>query len=487
MVTELVRGFKVQLGGQGLRMVAKGLVILLMTRVFLDPGEYGLLFLAMSIFGVAVLFCSLGLANSAARYIAEYRESKPEQVRHILITALKFNLGTITVVAAALALSANEIASHLGEPTLAPLLIVGVGYVAFRSLMTYITKMLQGFSRVDLSAGVGAVSSVGLIVFVVGFLALGLGPFGALVGYVMASGVAVAVGGFVLYTQFYREFPAPEAPESGLSRRILEYSLPLTATRSANVLDKQIDTVLIAYFIDSVAVGYYTLGKQLTEFLIVPATSLGFTLAPAYGEQKANEALTDAAEIFETSFKYTTAPYIAAAAGVFLVAEPAVRLIFGAAYLGAVPVIQIFSLYVPLRAIDKITSDGLDYLGRARERAIAKAVTAGANFFLNIALIPIYGVVGAAGATVFTYALLVGVELYVVHSELPIKPSRMVRIAVLSVATTAVMAAAVLALKPHIQGLFSLGGVVLAGAVLWSVLGSASGLVDVRHIRRVLI
>lgn len=483
---ELVRGFKLQLVGQVLGMLAKGAVILLMTRVFLDPSEYGLLFLAMSIFGVAVLFCSLGLANSAARYVAEYRETQPGQVRHILATALKFNLVTIVVVSAVLVLGAGEIARLLGEPALGPLLVLGVGYVAFRSLRTYLTKMLQGFSRVDLSAAVSAVSSVGLVVFVVGFLVLGLGPLGAVLGYVAAAGLAVVVGGSLLYTRFYRDFPASTAPESGLARRILEYSLPLTATRSANVLDKQIDTVLIGYFLDAAAVGYYTLGKQLTEFLIVPATSLGFTLAPAYGEQKANEALAEAADIFQTSFKYTTAPYVAAAAGLFLVAEPAVRLVFGEAYLGAVPVIQIFSVYVPLRAIDKITSDGLDYLGRARERAIAKAVTATANFLLNVALIPVYGVVGAAGATVFTYSLLVGVELYVVNAELPVDPARMARITVLSVGTAAVMAVGVFLLRGHIQGLLSLALVVLAGAAIWSALGSASGLVDVRHVRSVL-
>lgn len=487
MVKELIRGFKAQLAGQSLRMVSKGLIILLLTRVFLEPADYGLLFLAMAIFSVAILFCSMGFANSAGRFIAEYRQSDPSQIRHILTTTLRFNLVSISVVGTVLVLFRGQIATLVGEPALKPLLVLGVGYVAFRSLRTFVSKILQGFSRVDMSAGVGAVASVGLLVFVVGFLLVRPNPIAALAGYIVASGLTVMLGGYVLYTRFFSEYPPSTTPEPGLSRRVFEYSLPLTATRSANILDKQIDTILIGFFLNTVAVGYYTLAKQITEFLIAPATSLGFTLGPAFGEQKANGNLSEAARIFESSFKYTVAPYVAAAAGVFLVAEPTVRLVFGPDYLGAVPVIQIFSLYIPLRAIDKITSDGLDYLGRARERAIAKGVNASANFGLNLALIPVFGVVGAAGATVFTYSILVAIELYVIYAELPLEIYLLSRATSLALVTATVMAVVVFWLKGHIVGIPSLVLVVAAGAIVWTVLGSASGLLELQRLRTLFL
>lgn len=482
----VLQGGTVQLVGRVINALTKGLVILLLTRLFLQPDEYGLLFFAISILGVAGLFASLGFAGSVARYLAEYRHEAPSQIPHILSTGLRYNLLAISVVGISLLLTADLIAQTLGEPRLSPLLLVGIGYVVFQSLKKFASLSFQGFNRVMLSAVVGIVSNIFLVVFVIGFLLLGFGTLGALAGYVVASGVGVVVGLAILYRQFYAEYRTSASPEPGLSRRIVEYSLPLTLTRSANTLDRRIDVVLIGYFLTPVAVGFYTLGKQITEFVIIPATALGFTIAPNYGEQKAKENLSRAARVYETTFRHTLSVYLPAAAGMLLIAGPAIRIVFGANYLGAVPVVQVFSVYVILRAIEKITSDGLDYLGRAQARASVKGGTAAANFFLNLVMIPLFGIVGAAIATVLTTSLLVGGEVYIVYTELPLSPTRLVRPLGVVGFTTGGMAVVVAALLPYVSGIVSLLGVVLAGGIMWAGLAIVSGLFDIEHIRSIL-
>ncbi len=65
--------------------------------------------------------------------------------------------------------------------------------------------------------------------------------------------------------------------------------------------------------------------------------------------------------------------YIPAAAGLILVSEPLIYIVFGEEYAGAVPVLQILGIYAVLQSVKVLTDNGLDFLGRARERAIAKA------------------------------------------------------------------------------------------------------------------
>lgn len=481
----IIHGFRAELVGQTVQMVSKGVLILLLSRVFLSPGEYGLLFLAMSILGVAIIFANLGLAKSGARYLAEFRERDPGQVRHILVTTLAFNALTATAVAVALVALSTDIARVIGEAELAPFLVVGAGYVVFRSFGTYLRLSFQGFNRVDWGAVVGIVSSVGMVGFVVGLLWLDFGALGALVGYTAGYALAAAVGGVVLYLAFYRQFPRSGSRRADLPKRILRYSIPLTATSSAGVLDKRVDTILIGFFLTPVAVGFYTLGKQLTEFLITPAKTLGFTIAPVYGEQKAKENLERAARLYETSVEHIVLLYVPAAAGLVLVAEPMVRFVVGSDYLGAVPVIQIFSVYILLRAVDKVTNDGLDYLGRARARAMVKGGTATANFLLNLLLIPLFGIIGAAVATVVTTALLVGFELYIIHAELPLEPATLGRTLSRIAAITLVMSAVVAALRPYIADVLSLLGVALVGLLVWFALVTASGMLRPARIRAV--
>lgn len=484
---QVVAGFKAVLFADGLRLASKGIIILVLSRYLLTPDEYGLLFLALSILGVALLFSRLGLDKSAARFIAEFDETDQSQIPHVIRITAAIITVTMVLVGGVLVVGGNRIALLVGEEALTPLLIVGSVYVVGQTLTSFSTRLFQGFNRVTLSAVVRTVYNVALPVLVVSLALLGFGAFGALVGYAISALLAGIVGCVIVYLKFLKPYERSESRESGLMSRIFRYSIPLTATHGANVIDKRVDIVLVGYFLNPAATGVYTLGRQITEFVIAPAVSLGFTVSPTYGQRKASDEIEAAARIYETTFTYIIAIYIPAAAGIVLVAEPMISYVFGADYQGAAPVVQVLSVLVVVQAIDYITNDGLDYLGRARARAVAKGGMAVGNAALNIVLIPILGIVGAAATSVITYSGLVLFELYIVNQELDIDLRRMARATGTVCLITAGMAVAVLALLPYVSGIGSLLGVVLAGAAVWAVLAELSGVVDIRQVASMLV
>jgi O-antigen/teichoic acid export membrane protein len=149
-------------------------------------------------------------------------------------------------------------------------------------------------------------------------------------------------------------------------------------------------------------------------------------------------------------------------------------------------VLQVLAGFVVLQAITNLTSDSLDYLGRARSRAIAKGGTAVANFGLNVLLIPAIGVVGAAIATVATHSVYVAVNLYIVHTELELNAGRIARTTGLVCGITGVMAVAVLLVTPLVSSLLMLFGAIAVGGITWAVLAVMSGLVDPGQVRSVI-
>lgn len=470
-------GFSASLAAQATRIVVNGLVILLLTRYLLTPGEYGLLFLAISVFGSTLLFSRLGIQNSAARYVTEYRETDPGQVRNIVRMSLATIAVTSLLVAVSLVVFREPIAAIFDEPALAPLLVLGCFYVSFRTVNNFIYTVFQGFNHITRSALISICSQLGILIGVVVLTAVGFGVMGAVAGYVVGYG-AGTVAGLVLLSQTLRGY-AIEPVEPGLRRRILEYSVPLTVTNAANILYKRVDTILIGFFLTPVAVAYYTLAKQISDFVIAPADALGFTISPSYGEHKAKEDPRRAAAIYEMAFEHTMLFYVPAAAGLVLVAEPTIVYIFGEGYTGAVPVIQILSVFIVLQAVDKITNDGLDYLGRAKHRAIVKVSTGVLNFGLNLALIPAIGVVGAAISTVIGFSIMVSVNVYLIHTELTLRLGRLLRTLAIVGGITVCMAAVVFALIPLISNPLTLFGVVAIGGAVWAALSLASGIPDV--------
>ncbi|UPV74374.1 oligosaccharide flippase family protein [Halorussus limi] len=480
------RSFKAMLSARVLHMAASGVLMVVLARFLLTQEEYGLLGAALAVLGVVQLFTDLGLAKAAARYITEYRETDPGQVPHVLRTAVVYRLGTILVVGTLFALLGGYIADLIGQPEIATLLVVGTGYIAVHSVFTFSQVLFQGYNQITNSAVIRAVGSVARLALAATFVLVVGGAVGALVGYIVGYGLGGLLGLALLYRKCYRDVEKAERAEAGLKRRIARYSVPLTATRGANILDKRVDTILVGYFMNPVAVSYYYLSKQIVGFIHSPAASLGFTLSPAYGEHKAEGETDHAAQIYETTLKYILLLYVPAAAGIVIVAEPAIALVFGEKWVEAAPVLQVFAAYVVLQAVSYVTGDTLDFLGRARERAIAKGGGSVANFLLNLVMIPAFGVVGAAAATVVTHAAVLGVTLWVIHAELSLSVGELVRHFVAVAAVTGAMSAAVLAVLAQVAGALAVVVSILAGVAVWAGLSVAGGLLDLRRVRTIL-
>ncbi|WP_336035087.1 flippase [Halobacterium yunchengense] len=486
LVDRIARGVKATFGATMLDLAANGVLILLLTRVLLDPEQYGQLNFVLSALGVVTILATLGLPKSTARYVTEFTETDPGQVPHVVRQSLFFFTALVALVAGATVLVGGPVARALGTPSVVPFLLAGGIYVVGRAYRSYFSALFQGFNRVTYSALVRSVSAASRLPLVVGFVVLGFGVGGALYGYAASLLVASAVGAYVAYTRFYTDYEAADAPADSLVRRLLEYSVPLTATRGANVLDKKVDTLLVGVLLNMTAVSYYTIAKQMSDFVSAPATAFGYTISPALGEQSSKDETERAARLYERSLEYVLIAYVPAVVGLVLVAEPTVRYVFGEAYLGAVPVLQVFSGFMLVNAVNKVTSDGLDYLGRARSRAIIKSAMAVSNAALNLALIPVVGVVGAAIATVVTYTVYTLSNVYFIHQELSFRVGRVGRRLAVTCLVTVGMAAVVLAVLPYVSGLASLFAAVGLGAGAWAALSVAGGVLDVRQVARML-
>lgn len=482
LTDRLSRGVKALFGADLLDKLSQAALIVVLTRYLFSTEQYGELNFVLSVVGVVTIFATLGVPKSAARYVTEFAETDPAHVPHVLRLSFAYISILVVTIAAGMIVFGGQIASILGVPSVTPYLVVGAGLVAVKALTKYCSALFQGFNRVAWTAMISAVVGIGRLILVILFVLLGFGIAGALAGYLAASLLAAVLGAVVLYRRFYDSNTAAASPPADLGRRILEYSVPLTATRGANVLDKKVDTILVGVLLNMTAVGYYTIAKQVSDFVTMPAATFGFTVSPAIGQEYSGDRLDRATALYERSLQYVLLLYIPGVTGLILVADPMVRYIFGSGYLPAVPVVQVFALFILVNAINKVTSDGLDYLGRARSRAIIKSAMAVANFVLNLALIPLLGVVGAAVATVLTYTVYTLSNVYFIHQELGFDLWAVLRSLATICLVTVGMGTSVWIVIPYVSGLPSLFGVVIAGLVVWASLSMIGGLLDLREV-----
>lgn len=479
-VSTILRGFKAELSAKFFYYLTTGIVIVFLTRQ-LAPDEYGRLFLVVSVLSIGRLFSSVGLAKSTATYVSNYLDTDPTQVPHIVRKSFQYNLITISIVGMALFVSAGTIARLLDDPTLEPLLLVGILYIICATLYNYSRVVLQGFENIAQSSTVYASEGVGRLLFVVVLVTVGYGTLGALVGYIMGFALSAGIG-LVLLTLQTNRYPSGDVMESGLPRDIISYSVPLTVTRGAWVLEQDIDIVIVGFFLNPATVGFYTIGKQVVRFCTGPASSIGFAVGPQYSESTVADDESSAARVYETMLVSGLLLYLPAIAGLIILADPIVTTLFGPDYRGAVPILQVFAIGIGLLAVTEMTEDILDYLGKATARAKMKGATAIGNIVFTVLFLQIFGAVGAAFATVLMQFFYTGLCLYLVESEIALRQRYLLKKLGHVGAITTTMAGIVAVLSRYITGVVSLSVIIACGVVLWAALTIGSGLLDVRTV-----
>ncbi len=483
LTSKIINRFKAAFIAQAVGIAAGAALTILLARL-LKSDEYGLFFLTISVLGFTKLFSTLGIAKSAGRYITEYKEKRPRQLPNILGISIILNIFTITIVVGIVGIFHNSIAQLIGEQELSELLFIGIGLIVFHSLLEYNRVIFQSFEKIQFESSLRIIERIIRLILTIGFVVVGFGVAGALIGYTISYAISVIIGSLYIYLKMFRGHDR-EPVETGLAKKIIKYSGPLAVTHSAHSLEHRVDTILVGYFIGPVGVAYYTIGNQVVQFIETPMAALGFTLSPTFSSQKASGNPETAARIYEIAITQGLLLYIPAAAGLVVVSEPLINLIFGSSYSGAVPVLQVFAAFVVLQSITKITSHGLDYLGRARVRAIVKGVTAILNVVLNLLLIPMMGVVGAAIATVSTFAIYTFASVYIIHSELNLRLGWMTKHISQTIIVTLFMLVVLFPISNLIEGFISLFATIVLGVVIWFAPSFALGLIDIERIKQI--
>ncbi len=101
-------------------------------------------------------------------------------------------------------------------------------------------------------------------------------------------------------------------------------------------------------------------------------------------------------------------------------------------------------------------------------------------------MIPLFGVVGAAAATVVTFGVYTAVNVAIIHSELSLSVHRLVRHLAAVGAVAGVMSVAVYAALDATSGVVAVAGSVLVGVAVWAALSVAGGLLDPERVVSVL-
>ncbi|MEB3179446.1 MAG: oligosaccharide flippase family protein [Nostocaceae cyanobacterium] len=174
-------------------------------------------------------------------------------------------------------------------------------------------------------------------------------------------------------------------------QKLLNYGLRAYGMDLLGTVSGQIDQILVVGLLAPASMGMYAVALSLSRMLSMFENSILKVLFPTVAARPPAEVVAVTGRAARMSLALT----LLAAIPLMLVGPFLLKLLYGADFLGAVPVFRILLVEIVLACTDSILAQAFMALGRPGTLTILQGITLGLNLALLPILIPTYGLRGA--------------------------------------------------------------------------------------------
>lgn len=375
----------------------------------LGAGTLGVYYLLLSIVAWLALVGSMGVGGAITKRLSEGVDLGAYKVGGGMIIA------ALTVpILLGIVLFEGAIHRYFGIETvgyIALLLVVGL-------LGSYVDAVLKGIHLVHVFAVLKPVRRIIRTAFQVGGVLVGFGLSALVFGYAFGGFVVVVVGLFVIGGPY-------ELPTKRHIRRLVDFAKYSWLGRLEGKTFNQADILLLGVFVPSALVGVYGVTWNIAIFLTIFSSSISTVLFPELSQRSFSDLDDEVATLVEDSLSYAGLFTIPGLVGGALLSDRILKL-YGDEFVQGTQVLALLILAVLFYGYQNQFANTLGGIDRPDEAFKLNGLLIGSNIGLNVVLIPLYGMVGAAIASVTSTLLATGGGYLItrrhVHVSIPARP-----------------------------------------------------------------
>ncbi len=389
-----------RLGGAGLGFAAQLLAARMLGAE--EFGRYSLMFVWLLVLGY---LASAGSGHLICRFVAQYAKAGDRKSAGGLLRAALAAVLGVALVIAAVAIVTISFGPFGLDQNYILLGVLALSAIPLVALQDYLESIARGLDKPTLGIGPAfLVRHLAIIAGLLALLAMGRNATALTVMSFTIAGLYASVIIQYLLLQRHLRGMLSEAPAQYDLYHWFKTALPMAGADVTEMLLLNADILILGLFVEPELVAYYFAATRLAQILAyVP---YGATAATAQ-KYAALAAPADRRELQGLIGKTATLATAATAFGALLLALFAGPLLslFGAGFDLAAPVVVLLAFGILLACAFGPGEDVLNMLGEERVCSIGFSVALIANIALNFALIPLFGIMGAAIATVSALAL----------------------------------------------------------------------------------
>ena len=374
-----------------LRIIISFVVVIYVVR-YLGPKDFGLYSYVLSFTWLFVAISTLGLETISVREIVKQPQKKDE------IIGTVFTLRILGGIAAIILIGLTLIISHEDIYISILILIASTAFIfqSFSVIEYYFRASVKAkYNAYALSASVVFSSALKIILILIEAPLLYFIAAFTFEYFVLAIGLVAVYKGnkYKILNWKYSKL---------LARSLLKDSWPLALSGVVVMIYMKIDQVMIKYMIDEEAVGFYAAAVRLCEaWYFIPVTICN-SIFPAIVNSK-NVSEEFYSNRLQKLYDLLAWLAIGIAVPVTFLSHEIIYILYGSEFAPAAPVLTIYiwagvAVFLAVASSQYLVNENLTKL--LFLRTLVGMII---NVSLNLILIPVYGIVGSAIATLVSY------------------------------------------------------------------------------------
>lgn len=311
----------------------------------LGPSSYGVFASLVSVLTI-VSVPATALTTATTKFTAGFRgEKNAAKVASLFLILLKI----LTVIGLAMSILfisfSRQIAGYLNLNEVLPVIIIGLSFLIIlpQTAALGVLQGLQSFLFISLnSVFSAAVKLIGGI----GFVLLGLGVSGALLGFILAILVPFTTSLFVLRSLFAEK-------QSALDWRSFLRYMPLAAVAILGLTSLTTsDIILVKHYFSSTEAGIYSSLSLVGRVILYASFPISTVMFPIVAEKHASKDRYHQYLFYSLAMVGTVSFLITVL--YFLFPKFFINFFFGSAFLAAAPYLGFFGVFITLYSITNV-------------------------------------------------------------------------------------------------------------------------------------
>ena len=368
----------------------------------------GIYSLANAIMLISEVVAKMGLETGVMRFVSRLNpELDQEKIQKIIASALKMTTIFSLVIMVALIISSGAIVKNiLNEPPLLKLVIIIFAIaIPFNALTLVSAFATQGFKRLKYKILVTQFLNPTLLLTTMVICYWFISAESALMAPMLITGI---IGFFVMLGVLKKVTGVSnnQIMKAKVDTSLFNFSYPLMFVTILQTFMHWMDILMLGYFTDATTVGLYHPAARtagLLQALLLSFISIYAPMMAQFHREGDRKKMDDTYKLVSRWLLMCAIPISA----IFIIFPGKVMLLFGPEYLPSAKILGILTGATFIQAIFGAAGPTLSMSGHTK---LVLWNTIGAfalNFSLNIFLIPNYGIIGAAIATL-TSLIVVG-------------------------------------------------------------------------------